>query len=172
MKSPQMIVGTTVHIRLSPKDMMGVCDVMEKSDAYVGGMSFASAVKLVLSGMLEGARESGQIPARDGFELSEMMGKYGAWKGGVKSKITMSMYDQELGREAAGMRPIVPKLHKQDDDVIATPEEIAKGKALRRYMELAFQWKHNKENMTPAERTELHTVASSLGMAVDESIEA
>lgn len=65
--------GNVVSIRVNPTDSMAVVDLLEASGMRVAGMSFPAMVSLALSSCLEGLRQQGVIPERDGFEYSAMM---------------------------------------------------------------------------------------------------
>ena len=65
--------GNVVSIRVNPTDSMAVVDLLEVSGLRVSGMSFPAMVSLALSSCLEGLRQQGVIPERDGFEYSAMM---------------------------------------------------------------------------------------------------
>lgn len=65
--------GEVVRIRVNPKDMMGVVDVVRTLGFNYHGMTFSQATSIAFSAMLNMLRETGSIPTRDGFEFSDMI---------------------------------------------------------------------------------------------------
>lgn len=97
-----MRAGQVVRLRVNPKDCVSVLDVMSKSGIDISKMSYSSIVSLALSAMLQGLRNGGTIPDRDGFEYQEMMEPYLRNGQGSKIKIANQIY----GRAAHG--PVAP----------------------------------------------------------------
>lgn len=64
--------GQVARIRVSPSDFLSVVDVVDALGMRQPGMSFSSMVSIALSSCLEGLRQNGTIPEREGFEFNEV----------------------------------------------------------------------------------------------------
>lgn len=64
--------GQVARIRVSPTDFLSVVDVVDALGMRQPGMSFSSMVSIALSSCLEGLRQNGTIPEREGFEFNEV----------------------------------------------------------------------------------------------------
>ena len=65
--------GEVVTIRVNPRDCMAVAWIVKSVGLEIHGMSFAQAVAIALSSLLESMRQKGVIPDDTGFEYSNMM---------------------------------------------------------------------------------------------------
>lgn len=74
-------IGKVVRIRLSPQDCLSVVDIVNQTNSYIPGMSFANAVSAALQTALATLRSLDIVPTRDGFEFLEMMQKFETTKG-------------------------------------------------------------------------------------------
>src|SRR5258708_6907366 len=93
-----MSVGETVKIRVNPRDCMGVVDVINNTGMVTVGMSFPMACSLVLSSLLESARQAKLIPERDGFEYLEVMQQFSD-KDKRKKKLAITQMHKMVGSE-------------------------------------------------------------------------
>jgi len=98
--------GMIVQIRVNPKDCLGILDCIEAAEIDPAGKSFASLTSLVLSSLIQLARESKIIKGEeDGFQYANRMAPYGAGK----STSSRKKFTQVLLRNAQlGISP--PKL--------------------------------------------------------------
>jgi len=65
--------GNVVAIRVNPQDSMAVADIVKTLGIFQVGMSLSSAVSLSLSALINGAKQAGSIPMRDGFAYNTIM---------------------------------------------------------------------------------------------------
>lgn len=142
-----MSVGETVKIRVNPRDCMGVVDVINNTGMVTVGMSFPMACSLVLSSLLESAREAKLIPERDGFEYLEVMQQFSD-KDKRKKKLAITQMHKMIGSElrapAVQQRPI--------GKVQLTAEQR---RATTRMHELFFKQEHAPDSWTPEDDAEL-----------------
>lgn len=104
-----MRAGQVVRIRVNPKDCVSVLDVMKAGGIDISKMSYSSIVSLALSAMLQGLRDGGTIPDRDGFEYAEMMEPYLRNGQGGKIKIANQLYRRAAdGSVTAGIGQVNP----------------------------------------------------------------
>lgn len=97
--------GVVTSLRINPKDCMSIVDVLEKTGLLKSGMSFSSMAALTLSVLLETMRERGDIPTRDGFEFSEMVGQY--LNGNQSKKVAINKAVQSIGSDFSA--PALPQ---------------------------------------------------------------
>ncbi len=64
--------GQVARIRVTPTDFLSVVDVVDALGMRQPGMSFSSMVSIALSSCLEGLRQNGTIPEREGFEFGRI----------------------------------------------------------------------------------------------------
>ena len=108
-----MRAGQVVRIRVNPKDCMSALDVLGVAGVPAENMSFSSAVSLAFSSMLEGMRQQGVIPTRDGFEFSQMMQKYLRGPQGQKLAVADAIYKQGPSFQ---VKPVLPVVDNHSDD--------------------------------------------------------
>ena len=134
-----MRAGEVVQIRINPKDCMSVVDVLDKSGAFIPGMSFPQAVSLAFSALLESVRGAGIIPERDGFEFSQLMGRFAdRQRSGRKLQITKSITMQGSSFKAGALMQTSPELQRKQ----------------RRWQELCQRQEVDPENWTPEMESE------------------
>jgi hypothetical protein len=109
--------GVVTSLRINPKDCMSVVDVLDKTGLLRPGMSFSAMAALTLSVLLETMRERGDIPTRDGFEFSEMVGPY--LNGNQSKKVAISRAVEQVGSDFSA--PALP----QQRQVPAVRETLA-----------------------------------------------
>lgn len=85
--------GMVVQIRVSPKDCLGILDCAEAAQADLQDKSFASITSMVLSSLIQLARETHIIKEEeDGFQYANRMAPFGAGKSTrVKRKFTETL---------------------------------------------------------------------------------
>lgn len=142
-----MIPGETVKIRVNPRDCMGVVDVINNTGMVTVGMSFPMACSLVLSSLLQSAREAKLIPEREGFEYLEVMQQFSD-KDKRKKKLAITQMHKMVGSElrapAVQQRPI--------GKVVLTMEQR---RADTRIRELLFKQDHAPDSWSSADQQEL-----------------
>lgn len=97
--------GVVTSLRINPKDCMSIVDVLDKTGLLKAGMSFSSMAALTLSVLLETMRERGDIPTRDGFEFSEMVGPY--LNGNQSRKVAINKAVESIGSDFSA--PALPQ---------------------------------------------------------------
>lgn len=138
--------GRVVKIRINPADCMSAVDVVRAAGAYHAGMSFAQVIVSALSIAMQTFRSNSIIPARDGFEFSEMMKEFGNQPHidrELKLKITKFMQSQSMPGQ------------------IALPA-IETNKKQTRLNELTFQYQQDAANMSEIDRNEMFTLIKEL----------
>ncbi len=151
----QMRPGRIVSIRVNPRDCMSVVDVIEKIGMHVNGMSYSQAVSVALSSALEGLRQAGLIPTRDGFEYSKVMTKFPIIMKGQRGRALDITKTFTLAGDSAQVRPVK-----------GNPERMRKQ---RRYEELCFKLEGDPENFSPAEHEEVARLTAELFPIEDET---
>jgi hypothetical protein len=125
--------GVVTSLRINPKDCMSIVDVLDKTGLLKAGMSFSSMAALTLSVLLETMRERGDIPTRDGFEFSEMVGPY--LNGNQAKKVAISKAVNSIGSDfsapALPQRPAVKPAKATAPVVFTPPDEDAAEKLTR-----------------------------------------
>ena len=130
--------GRVIYIRVSPKDCMGVVDVLKVLEIKPSGMSFAQATSIAFSSAMESLRQSSIIPTRDGFGYGEMMSVFPPdSKASRGRKLEMSKIVQ--GRS---IRPIIED----------APD---KARRRRRFEELTFRLQNDPLNISEVEHKEI-----------------
>lgn len=115
--------GRVARIRLNPKDCMSVVDVINAAGINTRGMSFASAVSLSLSSLMETARQSNLIPTRDGFDYLDMMQQFEG-RSGQARKLQITQAVESLGSSI--IAPVVePPLQRLEGGTLQRPSEDA-----------------------------------------------
>lgn len=71
-----MKAGRVIRMRVNPRDCISVADVIELLGLKPELLTFDSACRIVLSALLESARQSGRIPDREGFEFTQFMQRF------------------------------------------------------------------------------------------------
>lgn len=152
-----MKVGEVVQIRVNPRDCMGVADVVRQLNLHIQGMSFAQAVSITLTALLETVRSAGKIPSRDGWEYGEVMAPFAFKKRSArKLEITKAF---EL-TNPVGILPSEP-----------IPELPIEARRLQsRLREL--EWKRDADpgNFSEAEQRELAWTLEALAESINSSI--
>lgn len=133
-----MKYGAVVTIRLNPEDIMGVVDLVSRSQLPTQGMSLAVMVRMVLSSFLERARQSGVIERREGFEYLDMVKDIKGQKHAAKIAVTDMIEKIEAERikidQPASFISVQPAPTRAE--VVATPIEMKKGRVLRQMVEI------------------------------------
>lgn len=142
-----MLPGEVVRIRVNPRDCMSVVDVINNTGMYTGGMSFPMAVSLVLSSLLESARQAKLIPERDGFEYSEVMQPFSNKATGPR-KLAITAAHRMVGSELVAPPLRQPKVGMS----------MEQRRADTRMRELFFKREHTPESWSPADDKELDQV--------------
>ena len=113
--------GPVVRLRVRPRDVVSVSDIVEMVGMYKPGMSLSQAVAVALAAALETLRQAHIIPDRSGVEYQEVVRKY----------TTTAKNDRRLALAVA--REIEDKRMKMD----ASPLPIGVGRVHERFRELA-----------------------------------
>ncbi len=127
--------GHIARIRLSPKDCMSVVDTLDHLGIATANLSFATAVKLVMSAALESFRQQGIIKERSGFEYSEVMAPF--------------LHNSTPHTVKLVSSALVTGEHVQIKPVI--PEDPVRAARRRMYDELFFRWKQDPQNFDDME---------------------
>lgn len=153
MGGKRIIPGRVVRLRINPQDCIAVADIIDRLKQPTGLMSFDQAVRIALSVLIENARERKLIPRRDGFEYTEMMGRF------VHNKAHAAAILEESAHAVIGHM----WGHKIDSDyklVPGNPHDVAMVEKYRverrmRFDLLKAKLKDDAENMTDEEKIEL-----------------
>jgi hypothetical protein len=144
-----MIPGRVVRVRLSPRDCMGIADVVDKIEQYIPGMSFDVAVRLALSAALETFRANGSIPTRDGFEYTEMMDKYESTKADARRQQALSKAFHMQGPDVKSPMLKAPPPPQTILPAYSTaPDTPEKAMRRTRWEELKFHHEQDPINMS------------------------
>jgi hypothetical protein len=107
--------GEVVRIRVNPRDMMSVVDVVETLGFNYTGMSFSAACAITLSSVLELLRSTGNIPNRDGFEFEDRLKPF-ELKSRTKRKLqitnTINLSGDEFRVPAIQLKPATTRAQR------------------------------------------------------------
>lgn len=136
-----MKAGRVVRIRVNPKDVMSILDAMKVLGLDVKFFSLDNCTRIVLSALLEGARQQHILPDREGFEYQKMLDTVRGVAAHAMKMQTTVMLDQ-----AMGMDDFQPKamLQPQPQHVlrgVLPQDDPTKARRKVRYEELAFKAK-------------------------------
>ena len=134
-----MTPGLVISIRVNPKDVMAVIDVLDYLGIPKANLSFAQATKLVLASALESFRQQGIVPNRSGFEYSKMIEPFEQQN--FNSRGAKLKSAKMLRQPGVEVRPVVEE----------TPE---RKKRRVRYEELLFRKRADDVNWTDADQQE------------------
>ena len=133
--------GRSVYIRVNPKDCQSVVDVLKRVDILPRGMSFSQGVSIALASCLEGLRQAGVIPTRDGYDFNEVMAAF------------------PLDRKADRVRKLdITGVIQGKGDFEAPPiivETPERARRRLRYEELRFKLNNDALNFSEENRAEL-----------------
>lgn len=135
--------GIVTTLRVNPPDVMAVLDTLDYLGVSKENISFAEAVKIVLSAGLEAYRQQGFIPRREGFEYSRMLDEF---RGSFGARAERLRITQESNTEA-----FTPPNAAEAD----TPERRSQR---IRFNELMFKRTAAPESLTQEEKHELLTL--------------
>lgn len=88
--------GHVVQFRLNPEDVMSCIDVITSSGINTDNMSLAMVCRLVLSSYLQGSRDRGMIPKREGYEYTAMVSRFTKVSNAKKAAVTNNIIAGEI----------------------------------------------------------------------------
>lgn len=138
-----MKAGKVVHIRVNPRDCMGVSDYLKAIGIEVE-MTFPQAVSIVLASALETFRVHQLIPRRIGDEYERMMQRF-------------TLTERERTAVAAKTARIL-KLIREDEAPTAEVPTVEMRKKIERLNKLVFIHENFKADMTEQEMEEMRTL--------------
>lgn len=160
-----------VQFRLNTEDIMGCIDVLNLSDINKDGMSMAMVCRLVLSSFLQGAREKGMIPKREGYEYTDMVAQFSKASHGKKVALTNNLFAVEAKNQMSDMpnQHINISQHSQhqahSQQQYNSPDDLLikkKGRLLRVILELEERRDIDELNFTPEQHDKLVALHAAL----------
>lgn len=141
MPTHTMTPGIVVSLRVNPTDVMAIIDALDYIGIPKANLSFAQATKLVLASALEGFRQAGIVPRRDGFEYLEMIAPF-----------------EQQGFGSRGAKLKMAKINRQPNMqpppiVVPDTPEVARRRV--RFDELIFKYKADPNNFADDDMQEL-----------------
>lgn len=143
--------GRVVSVRVNPTDCLAVDDVVQKIGLYVPGMSFSQAVSIALAASMETFRKGGFIAVRDGFEYSQLMGKYPA-EASRKRQYDINRAVDNVGSNIS--MPYVPSPPR-----VPNPDDKETRNQRIRFAELQHKLESAAESMDAEDHTEYARLA-------------
>ena len=169
-----------VQFRLNTEDVMGCIDVLNLSDINKDGMSMAMVCRLVLSSFLQGARDKGMIPKREGYEYTDMVAQFSKASHGKKIALTNNLFAVEAKNQMSDIpnqrinisqhtqQHINPISYNSPDDMLAKK----KGRVMMAVIELEDRKSADGDNFSSEQMERLIALNTALvqldnGMDVD-----
>lgn len=95
--------GLVIQFRLNPEDVMSCIDVLDVSGIPQNNMSLPMVCRLVLSSYLQGSRDRGMIPKREGYEYTAMVERFSNISVASKIAAANNIFNIEVKNHIAGI---------------------------------------------------------------------
>ncbi len=149
--------GYVARVRVMPADIMTCIDLVQKAGIHTQGMSLSQCISLALKGLAQGARNTGMVPKRDGFEYSQMVAPFLSQTTQVRKLHVAKLAEQEMvRREAFDLPPQGEQIANMAFNPTIRAEKMA------RMEELKFKRDADPINFSDEDRAELERLATEL----------
>ena len=169
--------GMVIQFRLNPEDVMSCIDVLDVSGIPQNNMSLPMVCRLVLSSFLQGARDKGMIPKREGYEYTSMVGRFSNISVASKIAAANNIFNIEVKNHISGIENkhmnvmqhgVVQQTQhqmKRADDEFNTPEALLikkKGRVMNAIIELEARRAADADNFSPEQHKKLVALNTAL----------